>query len=515
MAAGCALAIFACGCGSSSDSGAGADTGVSANDAASDGDGGVRVCDPSAPSVCDGASSVKICRPDGSGYDTSPCSGGAACTGGVCGCAPKSSICQGQDVATCGADGKYTVAFTCPKGTVCTKGHCDDARCPDELTPPKEVGLPINAWPRYRHDNRNSGWTPAIVADAPKLKWKVFVGGTDYDLQKGLGSGAVVNQDNVVFVGAGELDGKNGQMYSFDATGKPLWSYPANRMTGLSTPAVRKDGTSYVASGDSNLLSIKPDGTLDWKYKTGLASDGDPIVTREGTLVYPSDDKSLYALDPTGKLVWQSSTTTGPGEVDAALAETCDGKIVAGGGNGWAALDIVTGKPLWLVPATGTYECVSSSPNLTADGTMYGVDMGGVGYAIDVATGKVLWSKNFGVPGASTPARIGSTLYVVLNDGNLHAIDAASGAEIWSKPVGYALTRNVGRISGPVIDGNMRLYVNSTDGYVHAFDTTGKELWKIAASGKSAAQLFSGTIAIGNDGTMYVPGNDGTLYVFQ
>src|SRR5258708_39253697 len=82
-----ALVFVACGCGSSSDGGAPADTGPS-SDAASDGGG--RVCDPASPSVCDGATSVKTCRTDGTGYDTLPCTGGAACKSGVCGCVPKS-----------------------------------------------------------------------------------------------------------------------------------------------------------------------------------------------------------------------------------------------------------------------------------------------------------------------------------------------------------------------------------------------------------------------------------------
>ena len=485
-------------------------------DDGSGGDGGdARACDPAMPPVCDGASSVKRCRIDGSTFDTTPCDGGAACKSGVCGCVPKSVMCEGTTVKKCDATtGEYAVDFACPKGTQCIKGHCDDLRCPDETEPVKEFALASNSWPRYRHDNRNSGWTRALVADAPKLKWKVFVGGTDYDKQKGLGSGAVVNQDNRVFIGAGELDGKGGQFYAFDPLGKPVYSFAANRLTGLSTPAVRNDGTAYVASGDATFFAVTPTGTEAWKYKPGSASDGDPIVTREGTLIYPSDDKSLYALDPTGKLLWKSDAATGPGEADAALAQSCDGRILAGGSNGWASLDVKTGKAQWLVDATGLYKCVSSSPVVGADGMMYGVDSGGVGYAIDAA-GKVKWSKALGPKGASTPAHVGDMLYVVMNDGKLHAVDDASGTEKWSQPVGYALTRDVGRISGPVVDGNMRLYVNSTDGNVYAFDLTGKQLWKLPASGASAAQLFSGTIAIGFDGTVYVPGNDGFLYAYQ
>ena len=436
------------------------------------------------------------------------------CMGASCGCITGERRCEGPGVTACGSDRLFHAVVTCPPGTLCAAGVCDEARCPDESLAGGEFALPINAWPRYRHDNRNSGFTRSVVADLPRLKWKALVGGTDYDQQKGLASGPVVSQDNTVFVGAGELDGKSGQLYSFDALGKPRWSFAANRLTGISTPAVRADGTSYVASGNASLFAVGPGGAQLWTYQTGSSADGDPIVTREGTLVYPSDDGSLYALDPTGTLLWKSDPMLGPGEVDGGLAESCDGRLFAAGFNGWFALDVKSGKTLWSAGATGMYRGVSSSPVLDADGSMYGVDAAGIGYAFDPA-GKARWSRALGPAGATAPLHLGDTLYVVMSDGNLHAVDDSTGAERWSRPVGYALTRTVGKVAGPVADGNARVYLNSTDGFVYAFDTSGKQLWRVAASGVSAPQLFSGGIAIGNDGALYVPGNDGTLYVLQ
>src|SRR5207244_772701 len=119
-------------------------------------------------------------------------------------------------------------------------------------------------------------------------------------------------------------------------------------------------------------------------------------------------------------------------------------------------------------------------------------------------------------PGSATaPLHVGNTLYAITDDGILHALDDGTGKESWMRPVGYALTRIVGKIAGPVADGSARIYINSTDGLVHAFDPAGKQLWRTAASGVAAPQIFSGGIAIGNDGTMLVPGNDGTLYALQ
>ncbi len=446
---------------------------------------------------------------------TLPDTGVAFCEGGVCACTLGTGICQGAQALECGADGAMHATIACPTGTVCVAGRCDDIRCPDETDPTLgELALPIHAWPRYRHDNRNSGITTAVVADKPVFVRKTFIGGTAYDSQTGLASGPVIDQNGRIYIGGGELDGKNGAYYAFDPTGPLLFTFLSNRLTGLSTPAVRQDGTSFVASGGKVLFAITGQGQQAWTYSTSLGTDGDPIVTREGTIIYPSEDGAVYAFDPTGKLIWKSDATVGPGEADSAMAQSCDGRIYVGGINGFFALDVVTGKTKWSVPATTQYQAVSASPTVTADGIMYGVDGGGIGYALD-PTGKIIWSRALGAAGATSPTHIATLLIVVLNDGKIHALDAATGKEKWAQPVGYTLTRGVGKVAGPVVDGHLRTYINSTDGFVYAFDLTGTLLWKIAASGVAHAQLFSGGIAIGADGTMAVPGNDGYLYLFK
>ncbi len=469
------------------------------------------VCSPNDPPVCDGPA-IKTCRIDGSGYDFTACQFG--CVDGMCGCNPGDLSCDGANVLKCGMDGRYAVFMTCVGGAMCMNGTCDDKRCDDEINATNPHALPTVGWPRFRHDNRNTGYTLATVAQNPKLKWKVFVGGTSLNGAPGMASGPVVNQDSVVFIGAGEADGAGGSYYSFDDTGKKLWTFPAQRGYGLSTPAVRADGTSYFSTTNLQLYAVDPNGMKAWQFAVMAQADSDPIVTKDGVLIYSSDDGSLYAMDPVmGKPIWKSSPNTGPGEVDGGLAESCDGKIYAGGQNGWFQIDAKTGNTLWSVPATGNLHALLSSPLVTADGTMYGIDHGGQGVAVDV-NGKILWQKQLGPPGTgSSLAKVGNTLYTVLGDGSLHALDAGNGAELWKQPVGNQVTTYLN--AGPVVDGNHRIYFNSTDGFVYAFDANGNQLWRIPHSGQAHAQVWWGTMAIGKDGTLYVPSNDGNLYAYQ
>ena len=512
------LILLIAGCGTSTSrnyvppgGGGGNDQGISFADV----DLGTRACDPNEAPTCDGQSVVRACRADGSGYDSTPCPDGALCMAGQCSCTPGDRTCSGSDVMVCDAGGMFQVEKTCGAGSVCANGYCTDARCADESMSSNPNALPTNAWPRFRHDNRNTGVTQTKVAAMPKMKWKTFIGGSSYGGRlSAMTSGAVVNQNNVLFVGAGDADGKMGSFYSLDAKGNKLWTFAAQRGLGLSTAAVRADGSSYFAASTQTLWAVDPKGAKLWSYAVGSVADSNPIVTKDGILIYSSDDGSVYALDPMGKLVWKSDPATGPGEVDGGLAESCDGKIYAGGAHGWTQLDEKTGKTLWQVKPHGAYPAmVCSSPLVTADGTMYGWEIDGTGSAID-ATGKVLWTRTWGTKAGAAPTKIGNTLYVVLNDGALHAVDATNGKDVWQKPVGDG--NSVFLLAGPVVDGNQRIYFNSQDGFVYCFDANGNQIWRIAASGQgNSGYSWAGDIAIGNDGTMYVPGNDGNLYAFQ
>ncbi len=43
----------------------------------------------------------------------------------------------------------------------------------------------------------------------------------------------------------------------------------------------------------------------------------------------------------------------------------------------------------------------------------------------------------------------------------------------------------------------------------------GRDLILLRTTQFARAQIFSGTLAIGDDGALYVPGNDGYLYAFR
>lgn len=388
----------------------------------------------------------------------------------------------------------------CPPGTVFSFGQCDDIRCPDELAgfTATSVGLPSNsnAWPRFRHDNRSSGWSRAKVSPSPKLAW--------HKLVNGWGPGPVIDANGLIYANMTSWDQTTALFDTIDSTGAIVWSSSLGQdhtQALPSVPAVRADGTAYASSaltalatatGPGLLSAITAGGVPAWRYQTPSTANGAPIVANDGTIVYPSNDSSLYALDANGKLHWKTNSSTGPGLVHGGVAESCDGHIIVGGSNGWAALDATTGGNLWLVPANAQ----ATSPVVAADGTMYGLDNSGNGWAID-ATGAVIWSKPLltGPLATASIAKLGNVLIAAAGASNvpLVGVDANTGAILWS-----AKGSGNGFFGGPIIDGNLNVYVNDY-GTVRAFNVNGQELWAIPTGGGSFSEL-----AIAPSGTIYV-----------
>ena len=61
-------------------------------------------------------------------------------------------------------------------------------------------------------------------------------------------------------------------------------------------PAIGGNGTIYVGSYDGHIYAIDPDGTLDWRYKTGGWIDSSPVIGDDGTVYVGSGEANLYSL---------------------------------------------------------------------------------------------------------------------------------------------------------------------------------------------------------------------------
>ena len=108
------------------------------------------------------------------------------------------------------------------------------------------MGLANTPWPKYHHDNKNTGQSQYPSSSDGTLKWS-YLTGEDID----------------------------------------------------SSPAISLDGTIYVGSYDNYLYALNPDGTLKWRYLTGGAVTSSPAISLDGTIYVGSWDFYLYVFGST------------------------------------------------------------------------------------------------------------------------------------------------------------------------------------------------------------------------
>jgi outer membrane protein assembly factor BamB len=165
------------------------------------------------------------------------------------------------------------------------------------------------------------------------------------------------------------------------------------------------------------------------------------------------------------------------------------------------------GCPLWLTPISGT---TATSPVIDgSDETVVytGTNTGAV-YALDTATGAILWTSTAAAPAevTDTPALAGGSLYVPTTTGLL-VLDAATGATRWTAAAGSLRLQ-------PAVAGGV-VFTGAEDGTVQAFDAAGcgealcGPRWDV----DTGDAPITGAPAV-NQGRLYVGTGDGRLLAY-
>jgi outer membrane protein assembly factor BamB len=241
---------------------------------------------------------------------------------------------------------------------------------------------------------------------------------------------------------------------------------------------------------------------VKWTFPTGARIVSSP-VWRDGTLFFGSDDGNVYAVDAaTGRQRWMVRTD-GPVPSTPALAGervfalSYDGRVYA--------LDVRTGEVLWkfategerrfearglhgMQPRTQTfadmYDVFLSSPLVVDGKVVFGSGDGHV-YAVDAATGRLVWKFRTGDVVHASPAYADGLVVVGSWDGRLYALDAATGAQRWAFQAGIdpLMANQQGfQSSAAIADGTV--YVGCRDGHLYAIDLrTGTAKWNSDTAG--------------------------------
>jgi outer membrane protein assembly factor BamB len=186
--------------------------------------------------------------------------------------------------------------------------------------------------------------------------------------------------------------------------------------------------------------------TAAWKTLLGDFVTA-PLATDDRRVYVATRDGTVRALDPaTGATAWKAEGF--PGRLSSA-----DGFLLARGEDGtlWS-LQPRTGALRWKTD-TG----VAGTLPAVLDGDRALVAGRGVA-AVDLASGRVLWSESSGAETTAPPVAAGSRLLTGEADGTLRCRDRATGSSLWTLRTSGAL------LAPPLVDvAHRRLYLGTSD----------------------------------------------------
>jgi outer membrane protein assembly factor BamB len=349
--------------------------------------------------------------------------------------------------------------------------------------------------PMYRGNPERTGiFLGPGIDGAPVELWRVEVGGQINSAP------AIVN--GVLYIGAGD-----GGVYAYDTdTGEQVWVFQGSSPI-QSSPAVQS-GVVYAGSEDGTLYALNAaDGSELWSFP-GARADAAPVVV--GNALYTgSGDGFLYALDTaTGEEFWRAplneAASRSPAVADGVVyIGSADGVLhtfdAETGEPGWArqleganvattaiadgivyqntfggdvnhayALHVPTGAELWRFDAPSGQDS-GFLPPAVGNGVVYLPSQDHMVYAVDAATGELVWQFETGGSVEAAPALVGDTLYVAGLDQHVYALDAMTGVERWRFVV------EGGANFGPVVTGGVA-YVGTEFGYLYAIGGTGEDI---------------------------------------
>ena len=274
----------------------------------------------------------------------------------------------------------------------------------------------------------------ALGASTGELLWVQYEGGIPIP-------NALTVSNSIVYSGTFDH-----HLYALDAsTGELLWRYKTGDSVG---PPVVANGVVYFGAQDGHLYAADAiTGETLWSYEVAihwshLPAAGNGVVYVGSTSVYPGAT-ALHALDAnTGSELWSHGTNSdvhSPVVVDGVVYFEAD--VWGSSDSHLYAIDAATGELLWR------YGTDVSSPTV-AGGIVY-LSVPSALTALDAHDGELLWRIEATEESFTVPATWNSVVYIGskyheskstcrgvecdrrTDRGRLYALDAATGKVLW------------------------------------------------------------------------------------
>ncbi|MCF1427683.1 MAG: outer membrane protein assembly factor BamB [Shewanella sp.] len=276
-------------------------------------------------------------------------------------------------------------------------------------------------------------------------------------------SGGLVAARNKLFVGS-----ESGVLAALNVeTGELEWQAQTQGEL-LSLPTVAED-LVVVNTGSGVLEAFNVDtGESKWRYEAMMSSltlrgTGGTVYEGGGFFVGTADGKVAVVIKDNGQPAWEQAIYTPKG------------------GNEFARMADVDMTPLII------------------GDTLYAVSFNGNLVAMEVRTGRILWSRKYS--SFHDLATSGYSLFLVDDHSRVYSVDRRNGLEQWSN--NELANRS---LTAPVLFNNY-IVVGDYEGYLHFLDrNSGKIVGRIQIDSDG---LYSAPVVA--DGKLYVQGRSGEL----
>jgi outer membrane protein assembly factor BamB len=217
-----------------------------------------------------------------------------------------------------------------------------------------------------------------------------------------------------------------------------------------------------------------------WTVRTGWYLEFPPSIGYGR--VFVSQQRGLFlALDPeTGRRIWTKHfpfcSAASPTLADGLVIQTYVPPPCSNGSRSAPGLVVAMrasdGKIVWRIPLA------SESTALVVGGLAYLGAWDHKVYALDLKTGKTVWSTDTDGEINSSPAFGSGTVFIGNNAGSIYALDAKTGRVRWIGRSFSSFIRGREYFYATPTVGYGRVFAPNTDGTVYAFgETTGHLLW--------------------------------------
>jgi outer membrane protein assembly factor BamB len=265
-------------------------------------------------------------------------------------------------------------------------------------------------------------------------------------------------------------------------TGRQRWQYALPVVTGLpNVPLFAYDSTTVYATG-LTLSTGSPQyyvfaidavsGERRWAAYFPLTTAISLLTAGDGVVcaLAGASTATMIALHAeTGAHLWTSPGPAVPLQGAITDGVLCGPVASASNKSGVVAIDVTTGRTLWMTSVGGSLQSTASDGGIVYAGTYDGPARDGVPgelVALDAHTGKKLWARHFpqGAPGELQPA--GTVVYTGFDGDFAYALDGKTGDTLRTYTISVVAKDQVSLI----VPAPTTVYIVSLDGAVFALE---------------------------------------------